>query len=104
MLAAEGKKGFYEGDIAKSIVNANNTEGGCLTLEDMKKHTSSFDEPISTVYRGIKIWEMPPNGQGLVALLGLNILEGFNLKDGIQFLILKNLSSSCCHQICCCFK
>ncbi|XP_066925060.1 glutathione hydrolase-like YwrD proenzyme [Clytia hemisphaerica] len=74
-LAAEGKRGFYEGSIAQSIVDAVQGCGGCLTMQDMASHTNTFDEPISTDYKGIRIWEMPPNGQGLVALIAFNILK-----------------------------
>lgn len=51
-----------------------------LSIHDLEKHYSTFDEPICTSYRGINIWEMPPNGQGLTALMALNILEGFDIK------------------------
>ena len=54
--------------------------GGVLSEEDLANHESTFDEPIRTTYRGIDVWEMPPNGQGITALIALNILEGFDLK------------------------
>ena len=54
--------------------------GGVLSFEDLEKHNSTFDDPICTCYRGINVWEMPPNGQGITALLALNILEGFDIK------------------------
>eukprot|EP01132_Coremiostelium_polycephalum_P006615 gene6615-8186_t len=76
-----GKKGFYEGPVAESIVKILIELGGVMTLEDLSTHTSTFDEPISIKYRGYDIFEMPPNGQGLVTLLALNILEGFELKN-----------------------
>ena len=53
--------------------------GGCLTVDDLAAHRSTWDEPISTTYRGLRVWECPPNGQGLTALLALNMLEGFDL-------------------------
>ena len=53
--------------------------GGCMTVEDLAAHISTWDEPISTTYRGLRVWECPPNGQGLAALLALNMLEGFDL-------------------------
>ncbi len=54
-------------------------QGGCLSTGDMAAHTSSWDEPISTDYRGVTCWESPPNNQGVAALEALNIVEGFDL-------------------------
>ena len=51
-----------------------------MTAEDLKIHQSTFDTPIKTTFRGVDVWEMPPNGQGITALLALNILEGFDFK------------------------
>jgi len=77
---AEGSKAaFYQGEIAEAIVEVIQKAGGCMSLDDLAKHQATWDEPISTTYRGYRVWECPPNGQGLTALIGLNILEGFNL-------------------------
>ncbi|XP_001630088.2 glutathione hydrolase-like YwrD proenzyme isoform X1 [Nematostella vectensis] len=81
LLAEHGKAGFYQGPVAKAIVNVIHEHGGVMTLEDLAAHRSTFDEPIKTCYRGINVWEIPPNGQGITALIALNILEGFNLKE-----------------------
>lgn len=61
-----------------AIAEAVQKHGGTMTLEDLKAHTSAFPEPISTEYRGVRLWEVPPNGQGvaaLVALTGIRCLE-----------------------------
>ncbi len=78
-VAEGGKDAFYRGPIAEAIAGAVQAAGGCMTVEDLAGHTSTWDEPISTTYRGLRVWECPPNGQGLAALLALNILEGFDL-------------------------
>lgn len=78
-VAEGGKDAFYRGPIAEAIAATVQAAGGCMTVEDLAGHTSTWDEPISTTYRGLRIWECPPNGQGLAALLALNILEGFDL-------------------------
>ena len=79
-IAEKGKDAFYKGEIARSIVNVVEKAGGCLSLEDLASHQATWDEPICVDYRGYHIWECPPNGQGLTALLALNILEGFEIE------------------------
>jgi gamma-glutamyltranspeptidase/glutathione hydrolase len=81
MIAEQGKAGFYQGEIAEAIARVVQSAGGCLGMEDLASHYSTWDEPIRVNYRGVNIWECPPNGQGLTALLALNILEGFNLAE-----------------------
>jgi gamma-glutamyltranspeptidase/glutathione hydrolase len=78
-VAEVGRTAFYEGAIAEAIASTVQRAGGCLTVADLAGHRSTWDEPISTTYRGLRIWECPPNGQGLAALLALNLLEGFDL-------------------------
>lgn len=80
-VAEYGKQAFYQGEIAEAIAAAIQSAGGCLTLADLAAHQSTWEQPIHTVYRDLRIWECPPNGQGLTALLALNILEGFPLKE-----------------------
>lgn len=79
-IAAGGKDAYYKGDIGKAVVAAVRSEGGTMTADDLAAHESTWVEPISTTYRGMRVWECPPNGQGITALLALNILEGFELK------------------------
>jgi gamma-glutamyltranspeptidase/glutathione hydrolase len=78
-VADGGKKAFYEGEIANAIARVVQEAGGCLEEADLAGHNSTWEQPISTTYRSVRIWECPPNGQGLAALLGLNILEGFDI-------------------------
>jgi gamma-glutamyltranspeptidase/glutathione hydrolase len=54
-------------------------QGGFLSFDDMSRHHSEWVEPVSTIYRGYEIWELPPNGQGIAALQILNILEGYDI-------------------------
>ena len=78
-LARGGRDAFYKGEIAKAIVDYCEKNGGFISLADLAAHKSDWVEPISTNYRGYTVYEIPPNGQGLTALLTLNILEGFDL-------------------------
>ncbi|OLS25364.1 MAG: putative gamma-glutamyltransferase YwrD [Candidatus Heimdallarchaeota archaeon LC_3] len=80
-ITEQGKKGFYEGVVAESIIDLLNSLGGVMTLDDLKNHKSIFVDPISVNYHGIDIYEIPPNGQGITALLALKILEEFNLEE-----------------------
>lgn len=77
VIGKHGAEAFYRGEIAQAIVEVVQSAGGSLSLEDLASHHSTWDEPISTTYRGVRIWESPPNGQGLCALLALNLLEAY---------------------------
>ena len=79
LIAKEGRSAFYEGEIARTIDRFMKANGGYLSYEDLKKHTSEWVEPVSTNYRGYDVWELPPNGQGIAVLQMLNILEGYDL-------------------------
>lgn len=79
IVAQEGKEAFYQGGIAQAIVSVIREAGGCMSLDDLAAHTSTWEEPVSVTYRGLRVYECPPNGQGLTALVALNILEGFDL-------------------------
>ncbi|MBK9383695.1 MAG: gamma-glutamyltransferase family protein [Planctomycetes bacterium] len=78
-IAARGRAGFYEGDLAERIVHSVQRAGGFLALEDLAAHRSEWQEPLSTTYRGVRVFELPPNGQGLAALQMLNLLEQVEL-------------------------
>ncbi len=81
VISKEGRKGFYEGLIAKTISDFIIKQGGFLSYDDLKNHKSDWIEPVSTNYRGFDVWELPPNGQGIAALQILNILEKFDIKS-----------------------
>jgi gamma-glutamyltranspeptidase/glutathione hydrolase len=78
-VAAEGPGAFYRGEIADAIVAVLRANGGAMDARDLADHHSTWDEPVSTEYGGLRVWECPPNGQGVVALLALNLLRGFDL-------------------------
>jgi len=78
-LAEGGAPAYYTGDIARGIVAVVQAAGGVMALEDLAAHRSTWDAPLSTTYRGVRVWECPPNGQGLATLLALNVLEDFDL-------------------------
>ena len=79
IVAGGGRSAFYQGEIAEAIVSVIQGAGGCLSIDDLASHTSTWEEPISVTYRGLRVYECPPNGQGITALIALNILEGFEL-------------------------
>jgi len=78
-LASGGRDEFYKGETARRTVEYFKNNGGFISLEDLAAQKSEWVEPISTNYRGYTIYEIPPNGQGITALIALNILEGFDL-------------------------
>ena len=78
-IARGGPEAFYRGEIAERFVAAVRAAGGAMTTEDLARHASTWDEPISVSYRGVRVWECPPNGQGLAALLALALLDGYEL-------------------------
>jgi gamma-glutamyltranspeptidase / glutathione hydrolase len=78
-LAKGGREAFYRGEIAKAIVDYCQKNGGFLSMEDLGAQKAEWVEPISTTYRGHTLYELPPNGQGLTALVLLNILEQFDI-------------------------
>ena len=83
-IAKGGRDVFYKGDIAKKIDAFMKKRGGYLSYKDLADHTSQWVEPVSTTYRGYRVWELPPNGQGITVLEMLNILENFDFSK-IQY-------------------
>jgi gamma-glutamyltranspeptidase/glutathione hydrolase len=80
-IADGGRDAFYKGDIAKTIANYMEKNGGFLSYEDLSSHTGNWVDPVSTNYRGYDVWELPPNGQGIAALQILNIMELFDISS-----------------------
>ncbi|MFN5950899.1 MAG: gamma-glutamyltransferase family protein, partial [Pirellulaceae bacterium] len=76
-IADEGRDAFYQGSIAQRIDRFMKQHGGYLSLDDLKKHRSEWVEPVGLDYRGYRVWELPPNSQGLAALQILGMLERF---------------------------
>ncbi len=78
-IAREGRKGFYEGEVAEDMVASLNALGGTHTLADFAATACTWGEPVGGAYQGIELVEHPPNGQGATAILLLNILSHFDI-------------------------
>jgi gamma-glutamyltranspeptidase/glutathione hydrolase len=100
VLASEGKAGFYQGSIGQSIVAAVNRRGGVLTMQDLANHASSQPvEPISIDYHDHTVWEIPPNGQGITALMALGIIEALETNGSVDFTQLDHNSAAYLHVV-----
>ena len=80
-IAAGGAHAFYAGPIADAIVATSRAEGGFFSEQDLATHSSTWVDPIETTYRGFSVAQLPPNGQGIAALVALNVLEQFDPKE-----------------------
>ena len=80
-IAQDGRKNFYEGEIAKEIAAFSQARGGLLTEEDLGNYHAHWAEPIHVNYRGYEVYEMPPNSSGHILLQELNIVELFELQS-----------------------
>ncbi|WP_100010317.1 gamma-glutamyltransferase [Lentibacillus sediminis] len=80
-IAETNAESFYRGELAEKIAAFSKENGGFLTAEDLAEHQAEWVEPIKANYRGYDVWEIPPNGQGIVALQALNILKGFDFPE-----------------------
>lgn len=81
LIADKGRQEFYQGSIAKQIIDFSQNNGGFFSLEDLAKHEDNWIDPVSTNYRGYDVWELPPSGQGIAALEILNLLEKYDLES-----------------------
>jgi gamma-glutamyltranspeptidase/glutathione hydrolase len=80
-IARHGRRAFYAGKIAQRLVACAQRQGGKLTAADLREYSSAWVEPIATTYRGWTVYEIPPNGQGIAALIMLNLMECFPLAE-----------------------
>ena len=78
-IARGGRDAFYRGSIARRIVAFSEVTGGYFTMRDFEDHSSAWVEPVTTNYRGYDVWEIPPNSSGILALMMLNIMEGYDI-------------------------
>lgn len=72
---------FYKGELADKIDAQSKRDGGFIRKEDLEDYEVEWVDPISVNYKGYDVWEIPPNGQGIVALIALNILKNFDFKE-----------------------
>ena len=79
LIAGDGRQAFYDGPIAAEIAASVQAQGGHLSGDDLRAHSSEWVAPVTTNYRGYDVWELPPNGQGIAVLQMLNLLEGYDL-------------------------
>ena len=80
-VAEGGADAFYRGPLAEQIAASVQAKGGYLTAGDLAAHTTTWETPIRTTYRDVEMLEHPPNGQGLAALVALNLVEGYDLGE-----------------------
>jgi gamma-glutamyltranspeptidase/glutathione hydrolase len=81
LIADKGAAGFYEGKTAEAILASSREKGGTMTAADLKDYRPEWVDPISTTYRGWDVYELPPNTQGIAALMMLNLMEKFPLGE-----------------------
>ena len=81
LIAQHGRAGFYEGKTAEAILRISREKGGTMTAADLKEYQPEWVEPISTTYRGWTVSELPPNTQGIAALMMLNLMESFPMGE-----------------------
>ena len=83
-IAETGGQSFYNGAIAEQIEEFSRQYGGFITAADMAAFRPEWVQPLKADYRGYEVWELPPNGQGIIALMALNILEGYDFTGGVS--------------------
>lgn len=81
LIATQGPSALYGGALGQRIVQRVHDLGGFITLDDMKKESVSWEDPISVMFRGYRVWELPPNNQGIAVLEMLRMLDGDDLQS-----------------------
>lgn len=81
LTAETNTDAFYKGEIAQALTAQSQRDGGYFTMEDLSSYEPEWVDPISVNYRGYDVWEIPPNGQGITALMALNILKNFKFEE-----------------------
>lgn len=84
LIAETNADAFYKGEIADKIDAQSRRDGGFIRKKDLEEYDVEWVDPISVNYRGYDVWEIPPNGQGIVALMALNILKHFDFDSRDQ--------------------
>jgi gamma-glutamyltranspeptidase/glutathione hydrolase len=80
LIAESGGDAFYRGPLAQALVDFSSRTGGCITMDDLARHEVEWVEPLAQAYHGYMLHEIPPNGQGIAALMALGILEHFDVR------------------------
>jgi gamma-glutamyltranspeptidase/glutathione hydrolase len=97
-LGRDGAKaGFYEGQTGRAITEGIQKHGGTMTNQDLSDHTSMVQEPIWVEYRGIKLWQVPPNGQGVAGLIALAGLQHLEEKEACPLITPQTIGSADAH-------
>jgi gamma-glutamyltranspeptidase/glutathione hydrolase len=81
LIAQTEGEAFYSGELAKKIVDHSKKTGGSIALEDLENHKPTWEKPLSTRYKDVRLHEIPPNGQGLAALIMLGILNHHDITN-----------------------
>ncbi|MBT2689098.1 gamma-glutamyltransferase family protein [Bacillus sp. ISL-47] len=81
-IAETNAESFYRGELAEKIDQFSRQNGGFIRKEDLNSYSPEWVNPINVNYRGYDVWEIPPNGSGMIALMALNILNGFEIGEG----------------------
>jgi gamma-glutamyltranspeptidase / glutathione hydrolase len=79
LIAESGGDAFYRGELSAKMVAASQAQGGAMTTSDLGSHQADWVDPVSQGYRGLRLHEIPPNGQGIAALMALGMLEHFDI-------------------------